>query len=81
MKQFKEFGESQRATAEQQLAWLDGQLKGREFIAADRVTIADITALVALEFGRDMGGVKVDPALANLARWHKSMSSRPSAKA
>jgi glutathione S-transferase len=81
MKQFKDFGEAQRATAEQQLAWLDGQLKGREFIAADRFTIADITALVALEFGRDMGGVKVDPALANLARWHKSVSSRPSAKA
>ncbi len=81
MKQHKDFGEGQQQAVAQQLAWLDGQLKGREFIAADRFTIADITALVAMEFGRDMGGVKVDPGLKNLARWHASVSSRPSAKA
>jgi glutathione S-transferase len=81
MKQYKDFGEAQQQVAAQQLAWIDGQLKGREFIAADRFTIADITALVALEFGRDMGGVKVDPGLKNLARWHAGVSSRPSAKA
>ncbi|HZY59582.1 MAG TPA: glutathione binding-like protein, partial [Candidatus Binataceae bacterium] len=79
--QFKDYGASQLATAHQQLQWLDGQIGGRAFIAADRFTIADITALVAIEFGQQVAGLKLDPALTNLGRWHQTVSSRPSAKA
>ena len=41
-----------RSGATQRLAWLDGELAGREFIAGDRYTIADITALCGIDFGR-----------------------------
>jgi glutathione S-transferase len=81
LKQLKEYGESQVATTNTQLEWLDRQLKGKEFIAGPRFTIADITAFVGIEFGIATAGIKVAPALAELSRWHRAVSSRPSAKA
>jgi hypothetical protein len=36
---------------------------------------------VAIGFGTQMAGLSLDPALANVSRWHKSVSSRPSARA
>jgi glutathione S-transferase len=80
LKQMPEYAATQRAGAEQQFKWLDEQIGNKPFIAGDRFTIADITAEVAVDFG-EFAGVKYDPALKNLSRWHKSVSSRPSAKA
>jgi glutathione S-transferase len=81
IKQFPEYGETQRETVKQQLQWLDAQIGDKPFIAGDRFTIADITALVAVDFAAQAAGVSADPALKNLARWHQSVSSRPSASA
>jgi len=81
LKQFPEYGETQREITRQQLQWLDAQIGTKPFIAGDRFTIADITALVAVDFGAQLAGVPMDPSLKNLARWHQSVSSRPSAKA
>ena len=81
LKQFPEYGETQRETIKQQLQWLDAQIGNKPYIAGDRFTIADITAEVAVDFAAQAAGVAADPALKNLARWHQSVSSRPSAKA
>jgi len=81
IKQFPEYGATQREAAAQQLQWLDAQIGNKPFIAADRFTIADITAEVAVDFAAQAAGVVADPALKNLARWYESVSSRPSAKA
>ena len=81
IKQFPEYGETQRETVKQQLQWLDAQIGNKPFIAGDRFTIADITALVGVDFAAQAAGVSADPSLKNLARWHKSVSSRPSAQA
>jgi glutathione S-transferase len=81
IKQFPEYGETQRETTKNQLQWLDAQIGNKPFLAGDRFTIADITALVAVDFAVQAAGVPLDPALKNLARWHQSVSSRPSAKA
>jgi glutathione S-transferase len=68
------------ATAERFMRHLDSRLEGREFIAADRLSIADIVAAIGIDFGRL---VKYRPpeALANLNRWHKAVSTRPAASA
>ena len=79
-KQFPEYGAAQHETANQQMQWLDQQIGNKPFVAGDRFTIADITAEVAIDFGA-FAGIKADPALKNLARWHQSVASRPSAKA
>jgi glutathione S-transferase len=56
---------------------LDDRLAGRDFIAADRFSIADITAVVAVDFARV---VKVRPGEQHpdLQRWRAAMAKRPS---
>ncbi len=78
--QVKEYGELCRAAALKRLEWLNEELANREFIAGNRFTIADITALIGIDFGR-LTGIKILPEQKNLARWHQAVSSRPSAKA
>jgi glutathione S-transferase len=81
IKQFADYGASQQEATKEQMKWLDAQIGNKPFIAGDRYTIADITALVGVDFAAQMAGVPIDPALKNLTRWHQAVSSRPSAKA
>ncbi len=78
--QVPEYGQVCRDTAVSRLQWLDGELANREFVAGDRYTIADITALVGIDFGRVVG-LKIADDQSNLKRWHGAVSARPSAKA
>ncbi len=80
-RQFPEYGETQRAAASQRLERMDRELAGRQFVAGDRFTIADITALVAIDIGAQLGNFAIPPQLTELTRWHKAVSSRPSAAA
>ena len=77
--QIPEFGANSKKEALSRIAWLDGELAEREFIAGDRFTIADITALVGIDFGRGHDCDSDDQT--NLKRWHEAASSRPSAAA
>lgn len=77
--QFPDYGEACGKQARKRLQWLDGELAGRGFIAGDDYTIADITALIGIDFGR-MVNIRPDD-LPNLKRWHEAVSARPSAGA
>ena len=57
------------------LAVLNAHLEGREFIAAGQFSVADITAVVAVDFAR---AVKVKPGDAHphLLRWREAMQAR-----
>lgn len=78
--QIPQFGETSRARAMKRLKMLDRDLASSEFIAGPRYTIADITALCALDFGK-FAGIEVPDDHANVKRWHQAVSSRPSATA
>jgi glutathione S-transferase len=79
--QVPEYGEICKNAALKRLEWLDTELANRPYIAGDRFTIADITAMVGIDFGRPTN-IRIQPEQQkNLARWHASVSSRPSAKA
>jgi glutathione S-transferase len=80
-KQFPEYGEAQRAVVYQRLERMDRELNGQQFVAGDRFTIADITALVAIDIGGRLADIKIAPELANLTRWYNVVSRRPSAMA
>ena len=60
---------------------LDGELAERPFAAGDRFTIADITALVGIDFATRLVDLKPAESLENLWRWHAAVSARPSASA
>lgn len=56
---------------------LNERLAGREFIATDRFSIADITAVVAVDFARVVR-VKPGEQHPELLRWRAAMAQRPS---
>jgi len=55
---------------------LDARLQGRDFIAAERFSIADITAVVAVDFARVVR-VKPGEQHPHLLRWRQAMALRP----
>jgi glutathione S-transferase len=80
IEQVPEYGAACKRAALKRFEWLDGELASRPFVAGDRYTIADITALCALDFGRVVD-IRIAPEQKNLQRWYDAVSTRPSAKA
>jgi glutathione S-transferase len=68
-----------KAVVQDGLKWLDQQLEGRQWIAGDRFTIADIILYCALDFGAGVGQ-KIDPSLKNVNAWFARVNERPSAR-
>lgn len=59
---------------------LDRQLAGRQFVASERYTIADIMALVTVNFAGRIN-LAIPEDCTHLRRWHETVSARPSAAA
>jgi len=78
--QVKEWGEINKARIVDELAVLDRHLEGKDYVAAGRFTVADITGLVAVDFVRPTR-VPIPEELTNIARWRAAISARPSAQA
>ena len=75
--QCADWGEVNRGRLDARLGELDRRLEGRDWIAADRLTIADITALVAVEFLRVIKH-PIPAGDTNLLAWVERMRARPS---
>lgn len=58
----------------------DSQLSRNEFVAGTRYTIADITALCSVDFGK-MVEMSIPEDCPNMRRWYEAISARPSASA
>jgi glutathione S-transferase len=78
--QVAEWGEANKPRVIWFLELLDRELAERPFVAGDRFSVADITALVAYDFMKP-SKLAVPENLNNLRRWHADVSARPSAKA
>jgi glutathione S-transferase len=74
------WGEANKPRALEVLGFMDRELAARRFIAGDAFSIADITALVAVDFMKP-ARIQRPPELKSLERWYQEVSSRPSAKA
>ena len=78
--QIAAWGEINKPRVLEFLQLLDRELGGRRYIAADTLSVADITGLVSIDLMKP-AKLTVPPELTNVLRWHAEVSARPSAKA
>ena len=74
------WAEANKPRVTQFLELLDDQLGQHEFIAGDRFSVADITALCTVDFMKP-ARLAVPEGAVNVKRWHAAVSARPSARA
>ncbi|MBS0519054.1 MAG: glutathione S-transferase [Proteobacteria bacterium] len=67
-----------KTIAREKLAWLDGLMGDKPFVAGDKLTMADILLFAFLDFMKGVGQ-PLDPACKNIAAWFERMKARPSA--
>jgi glutathione S-transferase len=75
-----EAAEGLKATAREKLAWLDGLMGAKPFIAGEKISMADILLFAFLDLMKDVGQ-PLDPANKNITAWFERMKARPSAAA
>lgn len=78
--QLPEWGEINKPKALEFLAFMDGELKDRPFVAGDHFTIADITMFIAFQFMKP-ARIQCPPEYENVWRWYHAVAGRPSAEA
>jgi glutathione S-transferase len=71
------WGEANKPRALEFLTFLDGELKGRPYVAGPRFSVADITAVVAVDFMKP-AKIAVPEGLVHVLRWHREVSARQS---
>lgn len=74
------WGEANKPRVLDALRLIDRQLAEKPYIAGDSFTVADITALVAVDWLR-VARLAIPDELTNVRRWHGEVTARPSAKA
>ena len=75
-----EWGEANRPRVFDAMRYFDGALAGREYLAGETYSIADILLLCALDFAGFVG-MAMPEDLTNLLAWHDRVSARSSAAA
>lgn len=78
--QIAHWGEANKSKVIDELSRLNARLQSSEFIAGDAFSIADITALVAIDFMKP-AKLTVPDELKSIGRWYAEVSARPSASA
>lgn len=69
-----------KAVAQNRMLWLDKMMEGRQYLAGNRFTMADILLFAFLDFGKQVGQ-QINPDAKNLNSWYARVKDRPSAKA
>jgi glutathione S-transferase len=78
--QVPDWGEANKPRVFAFLHFLDGELKKRDYVAGHDFSVADITAMIAVDFMR-VTKLAVPETLTQLKAWYAKVSSRPSAAA
>ena len=76
--QVPEWGEANKPKAIEFLRLLDAELAGRQFVAGDTYSIADITGLIAIDFMKP-ARIALPQDCTHVQRWYAAVAARPSA--
>ena len=80
LRTFPDSAEDFKAQAKENLALLDKQIEGKEFICGNNFTLADIMLFCFLHFGSTVGQ-DIEPKLKNINTWFEKVGKRSSASA
>lgn len=80
MRCIPEASDGLKACAQDKLAWLDNDMAGREYLAGDQFSLADILLSSFLAFGEQVGQ-PLNRDLKTVSAWYDRCLARPSAKA
>jgi glutathione S-transferase len=81
IKQAPEYGDIMRELIGTRFDWINGELATRPYLAGQRFTVADITALCAIDFGKP-SKIRINAEThPHLAAWYARVNERPSARA
>lgn len=69
-----------KTLAQEKLTWLDGLIGGRDYIAGNSLTLADILLYCMVDFGATVGQ-PLNRDNRNVAAWFDRVTARPSAEA
>lgn len=75
-----EWGEDCRVQVQKFLHFMNKHLEHSKFLAGDKFSIADITAMCTMDFNK-VNQIRIGSDQPHLQRWYDEVSSRPSAKA
>jgi glutathione S-transferase len=78
--QVPEWAEANKPKVMEFLGFLDAHLADRSYVCGEIFTVTDITGFVALGF-MNWARLELPPDLRHVARWHATVSARPSASA
>ena len=81
MIQIPQIAEIESKDVEEKMVWLNRELGGREYIAGETYSVADITAQCAFVMGKAAVGIRIPEDLSNLDAWWSRVTSRPTARA
>ena len=70
VEQIPAMAEQARTRVNEAMAWFDGQLAGKTWLAGDRMTMADIVLLSLVDFGQFIG-LELPVTHADLVAWHR----------
>ena len=79
--QIPEVAEQERIAIKAHMEWLDKELNGKQFIAGNNYSVADITAQCAFVMAKAALGIRIPEELKNLSDWWARVSTRPTARA
>lgn len=74
-----DYGAQQKTVALKRIKRLEQQIEGRDYIAGDAFSVADITAWCSFKFFRPAGFV-IDDSLPKLQAWFARIKQRPAAQ-
>ena len=80
MQTIPEAADGLKSIAQEKLAWLDGEMEGKDYICGDRFSLADVMLFCFITFGATVGQ-SVSEENANLTSWYDRVKERSSTAA